>query len=470
LPRISIVTPSYNQGAWIERTIRSVLDQGYPDVEHIVVDALSDDATAGVLARYPHLVTIREADRGQADAVNKGMARASGAILAFLNADDTLEPGALHRVAEVLAPGSGRHVVMGRCRFIDGDDRFTGIEHPSAFESHERVLAIWKGYAIPQPAVFWTRAAWQRCGPLDADEHLVLDYELFCRMSRADTFHTVDRVLANYRLHDDSKTQRSDRRQRLDASIRVSQRHWGPWWTPMHLRLAASLAWHRLDRIGRGRELMRQAVTLRQEGNTGAAVLAGIAGVLLAPRVAFYVTAYPALRREAKGLVRQLLDRLAVRRPVTPLDEAHGRNDGVWPDGWVGPHAVLRLVRIAGGPVRLRGYADLTYMDGPLTLRLSRGVDASAGDTKAGEPVVVHRIAADGPFVLELPVFPENDRPENDDKLVVTVEADRSFVPDQFRHNGDHRPLAWRLDGVDGAEVDGVEVDGVEAGGGTAVP
>src|SRR3984893_5953654 len=205
-PRISIVTSSYNQARFIARTIESVLAQDYPNVEHIVVDGMSTDGTADVLARFPHLTVIREPDRGQADAINKGFRAATGQIFGFLNSDDTLEPGALRSVADAIAPVKGGAIVRGRSRFIDEEDRFIGVEHRSAFESHRRVLEIWKGHCLPQPSTFWTREVWDACGPLHVDEPLMLDYDLFCRSSRRYTFHRIDRVLANSRLHTRSKT------------------------------------------------------------------------------------------------------------------------------------------------------------------------------------------------------------------------------------------------------------------------
>src|SRR5262249_18358377 len=156
-------------GAYIGETIESVLAQQYPNLQHIVVDGMSTDDTPDVLARYPHLCVIREPDRGQGDAINKGFRVADGDILCFLNSDDTFLPGALHRVAREIDPARGRHIVMGRCRFIDEQSRYFGVEHPSNFESFERVLKIWKGHMIPQPAVFWTAEVWKNCGPLDPD-------------------------------------------------------------------------------------------------------------------------------------------------------------------------------------------------------------------------------------------------------------------------------------------------------------
>src|SRR5262249_36497560 len=205
-PRISVVTSSYNQGRFIGRTIKSVLAQGYPDLEHIVVDGMSTDDTPEVLARYPHLRVVREPDNGQAEAINKGFRLATGNVFCFLNSDDTFLPGALHRVAREIDPARGRHVVMGRCAFVDEDDKSTGVEHPSAFIGHNRVLDVWRLHCVPQPATFWTAEVWRRCGPLDEGEQLVLDYDLMCRISRYYYFHFIDQVLATYRLHKQSKS------------------------------------------------------------------------------------------------------------------------------------------------------------------------------------------------------------------------------------------------------------------------
>src|SRR5262249_38985917 len=143
--------------------VESVRSQGYPNLEHIVVDNASSDETPEVLARYPHLRVVREKDRGQADAVNKGFRLATGDVLAFLNCDDTYLPGALHRVAQEIDSRNGRHVVVGRCVYVDEHDTPTGLEHPSGVVGQRRVLEVWKVHCVPQPATFWTREAWQCC-------------------------------------------------------------------------------------------------------------------------------------------------------------------------------------------------------------------------------------------------------------------------------------------------------------------
>jgi glycosyltransferase involved in cell wall biosynthesis len=158
-PKVSIVTSSYNQGDFIGRTIDSIRAQDYPDIEHIVVDGMSTDATVDVLARYPHSKVIREPDRGQADAINKGFGSRPGQIFGFVNSDDLLEPGAITAVVDAIDPAAGRHVVMGRCLFIDEHDRFLGVEHPSAFEATGGSSKFGRDTALPQPSIFWTREA-----------------------------------------------------------------------------------------------------------------------------------------------------------------------------------------------------------------------------------------------------------------------------------------------------------------------
>src|SRR5262249_6445319 len=245
LPRISVVTSSYNQGRFLGRTIESVLAQDYPNLEHIVVDGMSSDDTLDVLARYPHLRVLRDPDRGQAEAINKGFRLATGDIYCFLNSDDTFRPGALHRVAREIDPDRGRHVVQGRCRYIDENDAWAGEEHPSLSVSHRRLLQVWKTHCVPQPTTFWTAEVWKRCGPLDESLHLALDYDLFCRFRRRYRFHFVDEILADYRLHGQSKTCSNEDDTVREKAIEISRRYWGSplgwryWW------LRASLAWFR---------------------------------------------------------------------------------------------------------------------------------------------------------------------------------------------------------------------------------
>lgn len=234
-PRITIITPSYNQGRYIEATIRSVLDQGYPDLEHIIIDGGSTDGTLEILGRYPHLTVVSEPDRGQADAVNKGFARATGELIGWLNSDDTYYPGALADAARTIDPAKGVFIAMGRCAYIDEDGSPTGREHPSGFVSHERVVEIWKGYTIPNPAVFFHRSVYDSCGGLDESLYFALDYDLFCRYTARFPITVVDRLWATYRLHRSAKTSEQSQGELLEKSLQVSRRYWGEsgstsWW------------------------------------------------------------------------------------------------------------------------------------------------------------------------------------------------------------------------------------------------
>src|SRR5262249_384839 len=173
---------------------------------------------------------------------------ASGDVGCSLTPDARFLPGALHAVAREIDPVRGRHVVMGRCIYVDENDVPSGLEHPAAFESHRRILEVWKVHCVPQPATFWTPEVWRRCGPMDVNEQLVLDYDLMCRFSRHYRFHFIDRVLATYRLHSASKSCSNGADDIYENAIRVSKRYWG---SPLGLQywlLAASLASFRIEK------------------------------------------------------------------------------------------------------------------------------------------------------------------------------------------------------------------------------
>jgi glycosyltransferase involved in cell wall biosynthesis len=426
--RISLITSSYNHGRFIGRTIESVLAQDYPNVEHIVVDGMSTDGTASVLAAFPHLIVIREPDRGQADAINKGFRAATGEILGFLNSDDTLEPGALRSVADAIDPAAGRHIVMGRCRFIDEQDRFIGVEHPSAFESHRRVLEIWKGHCVPQPATFWTREVWDACGPLAVDEQLMLDYDLFCRFSRRYAFHRIDRVLANYRLHTQSKTRAVTDDQRLDQAIVVSRRYWGSPLGWQYWQIVGSYAAFRFNRRVRGARLMRSGRDAWGAGRRlrGAGRLA--AGVLLAPDIVSDVVVLPVL----KPALSKLLRRPPVRsRTVLPHTEAWFGLTTLHDDGWAGPALEIEMdLEAPHAALTLGGTTDLGRLRGPLDLELS--VD--------GRSLGRQRIQDRDEFSVEwhvagLPAGRHQFR----------IVASRFMVPHDYFGNRDFRPLSYRV-------------------------
>jgi glycosyltransferase involved in cell wall biosynthesis len=203
-PRITIVTPSYNQGEFLEETIRSVLLQGYPNLEYIVVDGGSSDRSVEIIRKYEkHLAWwVSEKDRGQSHALNKGFARATGEIYAYLNSDDLYEPGALRACAEAFR--GGQQWIAGRVGFFQ--EGLGSWPVPMQMESS---FAVWFWTCpISQPGCFWAAELHRRAGPFREDLHYFFDYELWLR------FRFIAQVrplmlaqpLAIYRLHAQSKS------------------------------------------------------------------------------------------------------------------------------------------------------------------------------------------------------------------------------------------------------------------------
>ena len=187
LPRISIVTACLDRRRSLVETVESVVRQDYANLEHVIVTgAARGTASSGASRVIP---------RSRSSPIRAGAARALS-TWAFpwppapsgrsSTPGDCLLPGALDVAAREIDPTRGRHVVMGRCRFVDARGRFVGIEHPSEFESHRRVLEIWRGHTVPRPAVFWAAEVWKTCGPMDESVAPAwLDYDLCCRFSRS---------------------------------------------------------------------------------------------------------------------------------------------------------------------------------------------------------------------------------------------------------------------------------------------
>jgi glycosyltransferase involved in cell wall biosynthesis len=246
-PAVSIVVASLDQAKYLAEALQSLVEQEYSPLEVVIQDGGSTDGSVAIAERfvreYPGIFKLfSERDAGQADALNRGFARASGTILGFLNADDMLLPRVLHRVCEEIDPARDRFVVMGRCLFAGEGTRYVGSEHPAEFVSHFEHLAIWKrGFnTVPQPSTFWHRSVWERCGGFDAAEQHVLDYDLFCRFSRRYRFHRVDELWSIYRMHDESKSAGRSEGEVLADAIRVSRRYWGPWFSPLRWRCELS--------------------------------------------------------------------------------------------------------------------------------------------------------------------------------------------------------------------------------------
>jgi glycosyltransferase involved in cell wall biosynthesis len=209
---VSIVTPSFNQARYIDATIRSVLEQDYPHVEYIIVDGGSTDGTPEVIQKYADRLAwwVSEPDRGQTDAINKGFARARGEVLAWLNSDDTYQPGALRAAVEALQAHPEAAMVYGDANYIAEDGRVIG-RFPAAQTDFRRLR---HGYVhIPQQSAFWRAAYWRQVGPLDPSFYFAMDYDLWVRMSAlAPLVYVPGQVWANFRLHSGAKTIDADDR------------------------------------------------------------------------------------------------------------------------------------------------------------------------------------------------------------------------------------------------------------------
>lgn len=229
--KFSIVTPSYNQAAFIERTIRSVLDQqGDFELEYLVVDGGSTDGTLQILERYRgNLAWISERDAGQVDAIGKGFARTTGEVVAWLNSDDVYLPGALDAVARSMEEPGARWC-FGQCRVVDEEDR----EIRRAISWYKNRLSrryslrrlLTKDF-IPQPATFFRRDLLEEAGPLDPAYQYAMDYELWLRFARLADPVFIPRDLATFRWHSTSKSSRGYAAAAWEA-FEAARRHAGP--------------------------------------------------------------------------------------------------------------------------------------------------------------------------------------------------------------------------------------------------
>ena len=208
---VSIVTPSFNQARFIEATIHSVLDQDYPEIEYIIVDGGSTDGSEALIRKYADRLSwwVSEPDRGQTDAINKGFARARGDVLAWINSDDTYQPGAVREAVDYLTSHTDAGLVYGNANYIDENGRVIG-RFPAAQTDYARLRA---GYVhIPQQSAFFRASLWRQVGPLDPTFYFAMDYDLWVRLARLAPLHYHPRPWANFRLHSSGKSVISDDR------------------------------------------------------------------------------------------------------------------------------------------------------------------------------------------------------------------------------------------------------------------
>lgn len=216
--KVSIVTPSLNQGKFIGDTIKSVWTQTYKDFEHIVIDGGSTDATVEILKSYPHLKWVSEKDRGQSHAINKGFRQASGEIWAWQNSDDTYEPQAFEIVVNFFRNNPDVGMVYGDYHTIDENGMWLFTVHPREWNYN---LFIHGRFCPMQPSTFWRAEAAKEAGEIDEELHWVMDIDFFARIAKKHRVAHIPVVLGSFRTHPASKTAVRN----LDEENMVMRRH-----------------------------------------------------------------------------------------------------------------------------------------------------------------------------------------------------------------------------------------------------
>jgi glycosyltransferase involved in cell wall biosynthesis len=232
--RVSIVTPSFNQARFLERTIQSVLNQTYHDIEYIIIDGGSTDGSQEIIKQYEDRLAywVSEKDKGQTDAINKGFAQASGDVMAWLNSDDTLEPQAVEQAVAALQENPTAGMVYGHGFFINAKDEKIG-EFPSAQTDYTKLR---RGYVhICQQAAFWRAGLWHKVGPLDDSIYFAMDYDLWLRLAKEAPILFINEHWANFRLHGDAKTIAEDDRCWPDM-LRIHLRDGGSRWSVLYAK------------------------------------------------------------------------------------------------------------------------------------------------------------------------------------------------------------------------------------------
>lgn len=220
-PRISIITPSYNQGQFLEATVRSVMEQGYPNLEYIIMDGGSTDHSLDIIKQYADFVTYwaSEKDEGQTHAINKGFERSSGDILGWLNSDDTYLPGALTTVAKAFMEADEKvGAVVGSGYRVDTQGNILVERHMTTID-YEHILMWTRPEYFCQPSCLFTRKAWEKCGPLDQSLHYSMDLALWLNIAQHFDYLRIDQPLSNTTVHPDAKTMSKASYSLIDTAI-----------------------------------------------------------------------------------------------------------------------------------------------------------------------------------------------------------------------------------------------------------
>lgn len=231
LPKISIVTPSFNQAQFLEQTIKSVLDQNYPNLEYIIIDGGSTDGSVDIIRKYEDRLThwVSEPDYGQADAINKGFARSTGEIMAWLNSDDMYTPWAFSVVSSVFTENPSVRWICGMYAIWNRKDDMTYVRPPLGTWRPLLQLGMYDGQhlgAIQQESTFWRRSLWEEAGGyVQNDLHMAFDFELWLRFAGLEYLVHLPTVLGGNRKHEFQKTRNPEQYFDDVANVLKSHRH-----------------------------------------------------------------------------------------------------------------------------------------------------------------------------------------------------------------------------------------------------
>lgn len=237
-PKVSIITPSYNQGKYLEATIQSVLAQDYPNIEYFIVDGGSKDNSVEIIQKYADRLDwwVSEKDKGHADALNKGFERATGEILAWLNSDDVYaSPSVVSEAAAYLKAHPETGMVYADARVIDDAGKVIG-QFPARQTDYRRMLR--GSVHIPQATTFFRADLYRKVGPLSLSLFFGFDYDLWVKLAKISEIRYLPRHWADFRLHGSGKSIVNDDRCYPDM-IRVREREVGRGLSWLHLRYAA---------------------------------------------------------------------------------------------------------------------------------------------------------------------------------------------------------------------------------------
>lgn len=385
MPWVTIVTPSLNQGAFIGGAIESVLAQTYPNIEYIIMDAVSTDETKAVVAPYAdRLVFISEADRGQSHAINKGWRMAKGEILGWLCADDLLVPDAVETIVDEFRRNPDAAFVFGGCEVLDRQGTVTGSVVPNGHDPWKLI----HGYDdVSQPAAFAARRAVEAVGFVDESLHFGMDWDLFVRLSNFGPVVPIPKVLARAHIYPETKSLSGGYRRWRELTA-IMRRHGDRRYPPAYFIYGA-------DSL---RSSCRRWFSRHPELKARLAPTAG----------RWFNTSIDSIHR--RGVAR------ATR--------------GWFDDMWAGPNVSRRLVG-SGQTLAMRGRLPSEYADlAGQRLRVT-----------CNHKLLADRDLASGAFSWDLPLPAHGD-----DSVEINIRARRSFVPKRLGLSNDGRRLAFVLD------------------------